>query len=227
MDKKKYFLLFLWINIFFPVTVQAEIDCQFDPSGLASHAWVLKCTKEIEHNCPYKRGASYPELGGRVFIINSQCRGWVYADTDASDGGVDCLSHAKKDGGHCYQWSINENITYAGFKMITATDKNTAILEKQEPELVNYPAAKACKEFTHSGLTNWRLPDADLLNNLYQLAYSFPHDDSFTYKGQTPYYWSSSEYSASNSWEQNFDNGEQFNVNKSSYYRVRCVRAFS
>jgi len=38
------------------------------------------------------------------------------------------------------------------------------------------------------------------------------------------YYWSSSEYSATNAWKQNFNNGNQNNNNKNNSNYVRAVR---
>jgi hypothetical protein len=40
------------------------------------------------------------------------------------------------------------------------------------------------------------------------------------------YYWSSSEYLANSAWFQGFGTGYQNSPNKSSYSRVRAVRAF-
>jgi hypothetical protein len=96
--------------------------------------------------------------------------------------------------------------------------KNTALILAVD---ANAPAAKACKEYSNNGKTDWFLPSNDELNQLYV---------SKDYVGNmgSNYYWSSSQYSsyANNAWEQSFSNGYQYDYVKDYPFDVRAVRAF-
>lgn len=80
-------------------------------------------------------------------------------------------------------------------------------------------AARLCDNLVLNGYSDWFLPSKDELNKLYinRVAIGGFADD---------YYWSSSEYSTTNAWRQNFDNGGQANYVKYYAKRVRAVRAF-
>jgi hypothetical protein len=96
-------------------------------------------------------------------------------------------------------------------------------------------AANLTSAYRGGGKSDWFLPSKDELNQLCQYA-----------KGQTPsatpcdntsklkagfaddYYWSSSEYDASNAWSQNFPLGTSNPSNNKNFpVYVRPVRAFS
>jgi hypothetical protein len=80
-------------------------------------------------------------------------------------------------------------------------------------------AAWLCNDLTEGGYTDWYLPSKDELNKLYLNSVAI---GGFV----SGYYWSSSEYSASSAWYQNFYNGYQYSLIKSFPRRVRAVRAF-
>jgi hypothetical protein len=85
----------------------------------------------------------------------------------------------------------------------------------------NYAAALAWN-YSSGAYSDWYLPSegelAKLRSNLYSQAVG-----GFAVN---PYFWSSSEYSATNAWFQSFVSGAQYNDLKRSYNRVRAVRAF-
>ena len=85
----------------------------------------------------------------------------------------------------------------------------------------NY-AAKLCDDLTLNGFSDWFMPSKDELNLMYEnlhlnLFGGFASD----------YYWSSSEGSADNAWNQYFGNGDQFGYSdKVNQLWVRALRAF-
>lgn len=78
--------------------------------------------------------------------------------------------------------------------------------------------------------SGWYLPDIGELREIY-FNWNQPTNGG-TCKGSTcplsgfvtDYYWSSTVYSSTNAYLQDFLYGIQLNVNKTSMYRVRCVR---
>jgi len=82
-------------------------------------------------------------------------------------------------------------------------------------------AADVCANLSLGGYSDWFLPSKDELNLMYENLKVFGVG-GFAYDG----YWSSSEYSASLAWFQDFYNGNQSYNNKIITYRVRAVRAF-
>lgn len=84
--------------------------------------------------------------------------------------------------------------------------------------------ARLCHNQTIGGYSDWYMPSKDELNELYlnQGVLNTITNGSF--------YWSSSEYDASNAWYQNFYNGPggggQSWEAKNNFGYVRCVRSF-
>jgi len=92
-------------------------------------------------------------------------------------------------------------------------------------ELVNFYEAQQwvdenCNANKLGGYGDWVVPNRDELDLLYENKEMFKGDDSF----YDFYYWSSSEYSATDAWRQSFYNGSQASSNKTNYYYVRAVR---
>jgi hypothetical protein len=97
--------------------------------------------------------------------------------------------------------------------------KNTALILATD---VNAPAAKACKDYSNGGKTDWFLPSKDELNQLYVNRASVGNMETVNY-------WSSSQKSNNGyAWAHNFYTGDQDSVvnYKTNTYRVRAVRAF-
>jgi len=82
-------------------------------------------------------------------------------------------------------------------------------------------AKTACDELILNGYSDWRLPSKEELNALYvnlkQIGVGGFADN---------YYWSSTETSSGNAWEQDFSNGKQDYGNKGARDDGRAVRAF-
>ena len=72
------------------------------------------------------------------------------------------------------------------------------------------------------GLSDWRLPTKDELNSLY--AYRVEIGGFYT--GANAFYWSSTERSSFDVWDQNFQNGVQDFSAKANGSFARPVRAF-
>ncbi len=78
-------------------------------------------------------------------------------------------------------------------------------------------AMSACNGLSYGGYDDWYLPNKEELNAMYQKKSSIGGFSS-------TYYWSSTEYSSGYAWYQSLSSGNQYSNDKSSTYRVRCVR---
>ena len=78
-------------------------------------------------------------------------------------------------------------------------------------------AARICADLVTFGYDDWYLPAKDELNAIYQDKEAI---GGFSYA----YYWSSTEYSNTEAWGQDFNNGSQVIYGKYPTSRVRCVR---
>ena len=96
--------------------------------------------------------------------------------------------------------------------------KNTAVILATN---ANAPAAKACKNYSNNGKTDWFLPSMDELNQLYV-------NKSYVGNMSDNWYWSSSQYRNIYyyAWKQLFYDGSQLYYFKYYYYSVRAIRAF-
>ncbi|MCX6279283.1 MAG: DUF1566 domain-containing protein [Bacteroidetes bacterium] len=81
-------------------------------------------------------------------------------------------------------------------------------------------AARICYDLVLNGYSDWFLPSKDELNKLYLNRVAI---GGFV---DTRWYWSSSEYDASNAWYQHFGDGSQEYFYKYNANKVRAVRAF-
>jgi hypothetical protein len=96
--------------------------------------------------------------------------------------------------------------------------KNTALILATD---VDAPAAKACKDYSNGGKTDWFLPSNDELDQLYVNRTSVGNMDESTS------YWSSSQVGSGSSRDQRFSDGRQFTSTKNvTSFSVRAVRAF-
>ena len=95
-----------------------------------------------------------------------------------------------------------------------------AIIASQGATAASYAAGLA-RAYNGGGYSDWYLPSRDELDKLYLNRDAIGGFDTTA----DPWYWSSSEYDASNAWSQLFDDGYQGNLSKFPTYRVRAVRA--
>jgi len=119
-------------------------------------------------------------------------------------------------------WSNESMVTGATATAVGTGQANTTTIVNVLAPFGIHSAAKVCDDLDLNGFTDWFLPSKDELNlmfaNLVPLELGNFGWDSF---------WSSSETSLSNAWEQNFRLGEQHDWNKNiNTYHVRAVRAF-
>ena len=81
-------------------------------------------------------------------------------------------------------------------------------------------AFTACKSLNHNGI-GWRLP-TQRESQMMWIFRDAINDFSTTFSATT--YWNSTEYTPTDVWPVNFDNGDTYFYNKTTNYRVRCVR---
>jgi len=85
---------------------------------------------------------------------------------------------------------------------------------------IDSPAARACRDYSSGGMTDWFLPSRDELNQMYQ-------NRNVIGNMGTGEYWTSSQFIAGASMCQNFSNGTQTaSRNQFLAYAVRAIRAF-
>lgn len=144
--------------------------------------------------------------GGLIFYLDAtKEHGLICAPTDQSGGAI----------WGCSGTSItNSNGTSIG----TGQANTSAIISGCATTGI---AARICNDLILSGYSDWYLPSLSELG----LAFS-----NLAAKGlggfQSTYYWSSSQYSSTSSYLQNFSNGITYTTTKSSSFRVRAIRIF-
>jgi phosphodiesterase/alkaline phosphatase D-like protein len=107
------------------------------------------------------------------------------------------------------QWGCQEVLTGAnGLTLGTGKQNSNSI-----------SGACALQGIAATVSAGWYLPSRDELNKLYQ-------NRSIIGGFNTGTYWSSSEADHTNSWQQNFSNGEQSTINKNASLHVRLIRSF-
>jgi len=82
-------------------------------------------------------------------------------------------------------------------------------------------AAQLCADYYSGNCDDWFLPSKDELHLMY-LNLASAGLGGFATSG----YWSSSEYDLNQAWNENFNDGTQYNYSKNSFSYVRAVRAF-
>src|SRR5690554_4786031 len=163
--------------------------------------------------------------GGSTLAIDDSYQGGIIFWLDAT--GQHGLIAATADQNTEIQW-YNGTYKYTGTAgdglyagaMNTAMIVATQMADNQSGSF----AAKVCADYsvTVGGVTygDWYLPSKYELNLLYLQKNAVGGFDN-------AYYWSSTEFSNSRAWEQNFANGNQSDGNKNFLmHRVRAVRAF-
>jgi hypothetical protein len=208
------------------------IRTETDPTTAGGTSYTITgCTQLL--SVPYalhaKTAANVPSYsvgdfahGGIVFWVDETGQhGLVCAKSDQSTGvrwyaGAYGNNQAKGDGP--YSGAANTSIIIAA--QVSLGDDGGMY------------AARLCNELqiTEGGKTygDWYLPSKEELNLMYQNKATI--DATAITNGGSGFaadvYWSSTEYDASNAWEQDFDFGDQYTGIKTNIERVRAVRAF-
>ncbi|NQU87355.1 MAG: DUF1566 domain-containing protein [Mariniphaga sp.] len=152
---------------------------------------------------PLALGQSY--RGGVIYYIdNSGEHGLIAAASDQS-------INAQWFNGKSY---IRTGATGAE---VGEGNANTIMIINKQGEGIY--AAAYCYNLELNGYDDWFLPSKDELNLIFQqkeLIGGFSND----------FYWSSTEYGEGSAWEQVFNSGTQYYVNKNFQIHVRAIRAF-
>jgi hypothetical protein len=82
-------------------------------------------------------------------------------------------------------------------------------------------AVRVARDFRGGGFSDWHLPSRGELNLVYQNL-----QKSGVVNLGTGWYWSSSQFSSNNAWDQYFSDGRQGTYDKNDTGTVRAVRAF-
>ena len=171
--------------------------------------------------------------GGIVFYVDASGQhGLIAAETDISKSHTDMWGDTFGSKGFLFRWSTGE------FKNATAPDyanreidtgraigtgrSNTKKILSKYPAL-QYPnsAAAVASSYSGGGKKDWFLPSKDELHELYA-----QYKKGIVGVFADDFYWSSSECSAGNAFDQYFVDGFQYLFIKTGYSRVRPVRAF-
>jgi hypothetical protein len=171
----------------------------------------LTATCEVTVNPVVAVGDSYG--GGKVaYILQSGDPGY---DANKQHGLI--AATADQNGGAAIAWSnIIALVGTTGTAIGTGQANTTAIVGQSG---CTSGAAWLCDHLIEGSYSDWYLPSKDELNKLYLNRVAIGGFDDY-------YYWSSSEFSASNAWAQFFSTGDQPNGSKGNPILVRAVRAF-
>jgi len=177
--------------------------------ALFTLASVLFCTITFAQTVPPVIGDFHD--GGIVFYL------------DGNGGGLVCaVSNLPKSQWGCYRTSIPG----ADGTAIGTGAQNTIDIENGCTTANT--AADRCANLTLNGYSDWFLPSKDELYQMYVNMAAI--NTTATTNGGSAFatndYWSSSEYSSKDAWEQYFNHGNQGYDSKVNAFNVRAVRAF-
>ena len=151
--------------------------------------------------------------GGIIFYLDGNGGGLIAAPSDQSSGA---------------QWGCpGTTISGADGTAIGTGNQNT--IEIEAGCTTAGTAADICANLTLGGHSDWFLPSKDELNLMYDnIGQGGVLDLGNVGNFANDWYWSSTEYDASNyrAWDQDFNDGGQDDVNKGISYYVRAVRVF-
>jgi hypothetical protein len=171
--------------------------------------------------------------GGIVFYVDATGQhGLIAAETDIYKPHIDMWGDTFGSKGFSFRWSTGEYKNadapdYAngalgtGSAIGTGRSNTKKILRKYPASYYPNSAAALASSYSGGGKNDWFLPSKDELNELY-VQYKKGVVGVFA----DDFYWSSSEYTAGNAWDQYFVDGFQYLFIKTGYSRVRAVRAF-
>lgn len=142
--------------------------------------------------------------------------GWIFYDKGEKTDGWRYLEAAPEDLPGAYAWGASGNY---GTEQGVGTGKSNT--EKLPDSAV---AAKACKDYTLNGFSDWFLPSKDELN-LMRTNLFLNGKGSFSTDGD--YYWSSSEFDNYTAWDYCIKDGDKYGENRTyAGDFVRPARAF-
>lgn len=142
-----------------------------------------------------------------------------------TDGGLHGLEASHEDQSASAEWGCAgiDILTMPNISSSATPDSNTGSYNTQQIIAgcgASSAAGVASVYMGPNGITtDWYLPNKEELNLLYNQKHVVGGFSSFDY-------WSSSEVSSGNAWDQGFDNGSQDDGKKDGTRGVRAVRAF-
>jgi|GEM_PF-1079374 len=164
----------------------------------------------------YGNEISFSTMAGSIYSIGQSFGGGVifYIDSTAQHG----LIAAPFDQLSGVSWGCyGINISGAAGTAIGAGSNNTQFIMNDCSE--NDFAASICFNLQLNGFNDWYLPSKDELNLLFLQRFVVGNF-------QNSFYWSSSQNSAIEAWEQNFFSGLQLTYGKYDPISVRAIRSF-
>ncbi len=198
-------------------------------------------------NCGTRRIGSRGPAGGFIFydcdldnlegnkdgLISSEC-GWRFLEAAPSDIGKAVFGYYRNspNGDNLYvcgDTNYNEDYrtrTSVGYgksntEMLVDAMGTEAYVNNSGSEKTENYAAKRCEDYSFKGYVDWFLPSKEELNLMYENLHK-QGLGSFA----SSYYWSSSEDSNNDAWNQNFGSGGQLSYFRYNNLRVRPIRAF-
>ena len=223
-DNKAYVFIPKLANTIGPMRAVSGFSLTNDIMVLCAHVgggteemYILGTTTAIP-SFAYKVGDTGPG-GGVIFFVDrfDEYTGFTYLEV--APVGVQVQR----------TWATNVNsnqttaVSGADSKALGAGYQNTLDIVAQTGNVAATCAAAYCADLVSGGQSDWYLPSLAEIKMVYDVVHLGLGVGGFA----ADFYWSSSEYSASNAWFQYFINGVQYNnFNKSSNYYVRPVRRF-
>ena len=198
-----------------------------------SYKWIViiatypATSEEICTRCNIPSGASLRitkegdigPAGGKIFYVSTTGFDF-YTGNDESKTIAHYLETDLNDG-ISLKWATRGAPPYAVISdLANATTigtgkRNTALILEGDPTA---PAALYCVNYKAGGMNDWFLPSKDELNELYKQKNLFGTTSRF--------FWSSSQNSENEAWDQTFLGGNQYSWSKGSSTSVRAIRAF-
>jgi len=182
----------------------------------------------------YRVGAAGP-AGGTVFYLAPKPFPCGVAGEDLCTG----MEVAPVESERSLSWSggknVNLSVPDARSILLGSGLGNSRIVALQEGNDQGNSAPVYAAGYELNGYTDWHLPSADALNELCKYARRLPPGDTGTMCDENGSlrpgfsdgtYWSSSEYSSSEAWLQNFGVGNQVYYAKQEVFNARPVRSF-
>jgi hypothetical protein len=161
----------------------------------------------------YKVGDTGPG-GGIIFFVDrfDEYSGFTYLEVAPVSTEVQRI------------WSVNQAAAVSGAdsKALGAGHQNTLDIVAQAGNVAATCAAAYCADLVSGGQSDWYLPSLAEIKMVYDVVNLNLSVGDFA----SGNYWSSSEFSATNAWSQNFNYGDQTNYTKALNNYVRPVRRF-
>lgn len=197
-------------------TGRATNDPQFMPENIAEGVNILGVTGSLLSSV-YPPSYPYAGPSGCSSIGDLYADGTVYAGYHPTL--LVPLYIPVTDQGTTSQWKTSKGQNDIAIDSID----DGRINSNQVANSATFPAFKRCKDLTAGGHHDWYLPSQVELFYLWAARAQIQAKGNIT-NFQSAIYWSSTEYDANPAWIQDFINSAHYNGEKTTAYRVRCVR---